>query len=210
MNNADKTIDPHRFVADFEARLETILSDDLTSQKSKRTTPATEFVLQSLLRAVNDAVRAQTWPSNEPLDICVSAHKETELMREFIEADPTLADVAVTSCKGSNLDFQARLGDTVLVNAECELHGAKDRAGDRKKLDIHEEQPLVSVMAWRGKTLKDVHRTSRNMLPPDRQRSEPILSVGLYWPNNKPLSTARVIIERQEGGASMEGLDSSD
>jgi hypothetical protein len=197
-------IDRERFSTDFQMNFADQLRRRMKQQPSKRTSPATEIVLQSFAVAAARAVNAQSWPHNEPIEIGVSAHKETEFMRENIAKDPDLRNVRISPCLGSNLDFQARIGKEVLINAECELHGARQRAEDMEKLVQHEQRPALAVMVSRGMSIKETAGIRRSMRSKAEKSPDPVLIVTLDWKKNAPLSAANVTLDNSIGTAAGE------
>jgi hypothetical protein len=198
MDESEFELSDHRFAIDFQENLAENLQLEIARQASKRTPPATEVILDSLLTATVDAVAAQSTSLKETVTIEISAHKSTELMREKLAERQNRDNVIISGCQGSDLDFQARIGSKVIVNAESELHGSRARADDLKKLVNHEENPPVSVMVWRAKSKKEFDRIRKNIIADGRPLGDSLISVGLYWKDGAPLNEAKLIIDGKD------------
>ena len=188
-------LDPSEFADVFQRSLTKTLAEETAKQPSKRTPPATEAVLRSLAVATAEAAASQTYPSNRPIEIGVSADKCTELMRELVGADPRLSAMTVSPCVGAKLDFQARLGEQLLVNGESELQSARERADDLKKVLTHEHPPLVAAMVWRGKSANETRRIRQGVMAKANSHPVRFVSVGLDWRANKPLNSAEIVVD---------------
>ncbi len=189
------SLDPSKFADAFQRSLAKTLAEETAKQPSKRTPPATEAVLRSLAVATAEAAASQNYPSNQPIEIEVSADKCTELMRELVGVDPRLSAMTVSPCVGAKLDFQARLGDQILVNGESELQSARERADDLKKVLKHEHPPLVTAMVWRGKSANETLRIRQGIMSKANSQPGPFVSVGLDWRANKPLNSAEIVVD---------------